>query len=108
MYWETMPTWFWIGFYLFLLTTLATAILNIMSKKLKMLSIVAVVLTFSIPVVQIINSVGRSEGINEIEHWITQLQLGSFWAIYVLIGFIYLLAWWIIFCIKSKTSIKTT
>ncbi|MEK5482028.1 hypothetical protein [Viridibacillus sp. FSL R5-0888] len=38
---------------------------------------------------------------NEFEHLVTQLQQGSFWSIYVIIAFLYLLVWWVMFLIKN-------
>lgn len=97
MYWETLPNWIWIIFYMFLLATLLTAIFSIISKKLKLLSVAAIIVTITIPINGIINSIGRGPGVNEFEHLISQLQLGSFWAIYLSIGLLYILVWWIVF-----------
>lgn len=102
MYWETLPSWIWIVFYAFLLATLLTAIFSIISKKLKCLSAVAIIVTITIPINGIINSIGREPGVNEFEHLISQLQLGSFWAIYSSIGLLYLLFWWIVFFIRQR------
>lgn len=60
MYWETMSMRFWTGFYLFLLITMVVAIYNFISKKLKKLSLVSILLAISIPFVEIINSISKS------------------------------------------------
>lgn len=33
MYWVTLPAWFWIGYYLFILMILSSSIFNIFKKK---------------------------------------------------------------------------
>lgn len=101
MYWETLPSWFWIIYYLFLLATLVTALINIFRMRRKSLSVITIVLTVSIPIISIVNSIGREKGVNEFEHLVTQFQQGSLWSIYVIIAFLYLLVWWIMILIKN-------
>lgn len=102
MYWETLPNWVWIIYYLFLLATLGTAISSVIRKKMLKLSIIAIVLTMTVPVISLINSIGRAEGLNEFEHLVTQLQQGAIWSIYTIIGFLFLIVWWVIFLFKNK------
>ncbi|WP_438824948.1 hypothetical protein [Bacillus sp. JJ722] len=106
MYWETLPNWFWAIYYLFLLTTLGTAIFSVVKKKHQRLSILAIVFTISIPIVSLINSIGRAEGMNEFEHLVSQLQQGAIWSIFTIIGYLFLLVCWVLFLFKSKTKTK--
>jgi hypothetical protein len=69
MYWETLPNWFWVLYYLFLLSTLGTAIYSIVKKKGKILPFLTIVFTVTIPIVAFINSIGRAEEMNEFEQF---------------------------------------
>ncbi|ATP40508.1 hypothetical protein CSE16_10865 [Solibacillus sp. R5-41] len=101
MYWESLPKLFWIIYYLFLITTLGTAIFNVIRMKMISLSVITIVFTVSVPIISFANSIGREKGVNEFEHLVTQLQQGSFWSIFVIIAFLYLLVWWGMFLIKN-------
>ncbi|WP_339261961.1 hypothetical protein [Lysinibacillus sp. FSL K6-3209] len=102
MYWETLLNWVWIIYYTFILATLGASILSIIRKKNIILSIISAVLTITIPIISIINSIGREKGVDEFEHLIAHLQQGSPWSIYAVTGFFYLVVWWAIFLIKRK------
>ena len=102
MYWETLPNWFWVLYYLFLLSTLGTAIYSIVKKKGKILPFLTIVFTVTIPIVAFINSLGRAEEMNEYEHLVSQLHKGASWAIFSIIGYLFLFIWWFFFLFKSK------
>ncbi|MFZ3591256.1 hypothetical protein ACOI1C_18940 [Bacillus sp. DJP31] len=102
MYWETLPTWFWIIYYLCLLTSLGTAIFSVIRKKIIGLSIIAIFLTMTVPLISFLNSMGRAEGLNEFEHLVNHLQQGSVWSFYTILGYVYLLIWWVLLLNKSK------
>jgi hypothetical protein len=102
MYWETLPNWFWGIYYLFFLITLGVAIHSISKNKLISISIITICVSISVPIVCLINSIGRAYGLNEFEHFITQIKQGSIWSIFVTIGFIYLLIWWVVILIELK------
>ncbi|MFJ7736454.1 hypothetical protein ACIQ2D_08920 [Lysinibacillus sp. NPDC097287] len=95
MYWETLSDWVWIIYYLFLIATLGTAIFNVIRMKMISLSVITIVLTLSVPIITVANSIGREKGVNEFEHLVTHLQQGSFWSVSVIIAFLYLLVWWV-------------
>jgi hypothetical protein len=102
---ETLPSWFWIIYYLFLFITLGTAIFSLIRKKIISLSIIAIVFTITVPIISLLNSIGRAEGLNEFEHLVNQLQQGSIWSIYAIIAYLYLLVWWVLFFNKSKITV---
>lgn len=62
--WETLPDWFWALYYLFFLATLGTAIFSVVKNKQRGLSILTIVFTVTIPIISLINSIGRVEGMN--------------------------------------------
>lgn len=102
MQWETLPNWFWVIYYLFLLTTLGTAIFSVIRKKMISLSILTIIFAVTVPIISLINSIGRTEEMNEFEHLISQLQQGAIWSIFIIIGYLFLLVWWFLFLFKSK------
>jgi hypothetical protein len=74
------------------------------SKKIIRLSIIAIVFAITVPIIGLVNSIGRAEGLNEFEHLLNQLQQGAIWSIYVITGYLYALVWWILFFLKSKNK----
>ncbi|MGE7133336.1 hypothetical protein [Lysinibacillus xylanilyticus] len=104
MYWETLPNWVWIIYYLLIIATLGSAIFSVIRKKMMILSFITIFITKTIPIISIINSIGREKGVDEFEHLVTHLQQGSPWAIYAIISYLYILVWWVMFLIKNKES----
>ena len=101
---ETLPNWFWTIYYLFLLVTLGTALLSVIKRKMSRLSFIAIVLTLAIPLVSLINSIGRPEEINEFEYLVSQLQQGAIWSVFIMVGYLFLIVWWGLFLFKSKAK----
>lgn len=104
MYWETLPNWVWAIFYLFLLSTIGTAIWNVNQKKIVSLSISAISVTITIPIVGVFNSIGRQKAMNEFEHLISEMQQGAIWTFYIIIALLYLLLYWGMFIFEKKKS----
>ncbi len=102
MYWESLPKLFWIIYYLFFIISFGTAIFNVIRIKMVSLSVITIVIAVSVPIISFANSIGREKGVNEFEHLVAQLQQGSFWSIFVIIAFLYLLVWWVLFLFKNK------
>ncbi|WP_045523338.1 hypothetical protein [Neobacillus niacini] len=100
MYWETLPSWVWVFYYLFLFLTLGIGISNVIRKRMLGLSIIAIVLTTTVPIISMLNSIGRAKGMNEFEHLVAQLQQGSIWSIYAVLSFLYIA----VFLIKNKMN----
>lgn len=101
---ETLSGWFWAIYYLVLLTTVVTAIYSVVRKRIRSLSICAIVFALTVPIISLINSIGRAEEMNEFEHLLSQLQQGAIWSIFVIIGYLFLLVWWFLFFFKSKNE----
>ena len=104
MEWETLPNWFWLLYYLFLLTTLVTTIYSVMKRKKKGLSIVATLFTIMLPIITLLNSIGRATGINEFEHLVNQLQEGALWVYFTSLGYLFLISWWVLFLSKRRPN----
>jgi hypothetical protein len=101
MYWETLPNWFWALYYLFLLITLGATILSILKRKLIGLSILAMMISVTVPIISLLSSTDRAEGMNEFEHFLGQLQQGAIWSVLVVFGYLFLLVWWALFLFKK-------
>ena len=101
---ETLPNWFWTIYYLFLLVTLGTALLSVIKRKMSRLSFIAIVLTLAIPLVSLINSIGRPEEMNEFEYLVNEFQQGAIWSVFVMVGYLFLIVWWGLFLFKSKAK----
>jgi hypothetical protein len=108
MFWETLPSWVWVIYYLFLFLTLGTGILNVIRKRMLGLSVIAIILTITVPIISMLNSIGRAEGMNEYGHLVAQLQQGSIWSIYAVIGSLYLFVYWALFLIKNKMNTEVS
>jgi hypothetical protein len=104
MYWETLPSWFWVIYYSFLLITLSASIFSVITKRNVIFSIINIVFVVTVPITALLNSIGRVEGINEVEHLIGQLQQGEIWSIYVLIGYLFIVIWWLVFFLWKKVK----
>ncbi|WP_319005832.1 hypothetical protein [Metabacillus niabensis] len=66
------------------------------------MSLVAIVIVITVPIISLLNSVGRKEGLNEYEYLISQLQQGSMWSFYAVLGYLYLVVWWFLFIFAYK------
>jgi len=108
MYWETLPKWYWAIYYLFLTATFGTAIFSVIKMKMKSVSIIAITFTITVPIICLLKSIGRAEGMNEFEHFVSQLQQGSVWTIFAITGYLYLIAWWTLFFLKRKANGQAT
>ncbi|WP_404469595.1 hypothetical protein [Sutcliffiella horikoshii] len=106
--WETLPNWFWIILYLFLLATLGTAVFSLVKSKMKNFSIITIVFALTVPIVSLINSMERAEGMNELDYLIYALQQGAIWSVFVTTGYLYLIVWWILFLFKNDSKKNET
>jgi|GEM_PF-692954 len=99
MYWETVPNWVLLIYYTFILASLGAALINMIRQKAVVFSMITIILALTIPIVSIINSIGREKGVDEFEHFISQLQIGAPWSIYAILGYCFLVVWWVIYFI---------
>ncbi|WP_121610817.1 hypothetical protein [Mesobacillus foraminis] len=108
VYWASLPAYVWGFYYIFIFATLGLAILNTFRKKLAVSSMIAIALTITVPIVSIINTIERGENVNEFEHLVYHFQQGSAWAMYALIGYLYLIFYWGLFLLKYKKRAEKT
>jgi hypothetical protein len=102
MQWETLPSWIWTVYYIFFIITLGTAIFHIVKKDKKRWSVGVVVFTITVPIVSLVSSFGRAEGMNEFDYLVSQLHQGAAWSIFVVIGNLFLIGWWGITLFKNR------
>ncbi|CAI9395485.1 hypothetical protein BACSP_04111 [Bacillus sp. T2.9-1] len=93
----SLPTWFWIVYYTFLLAITISAIFSILKGKQKLISILSLILTLTIPIIGLINSIERDINQNEWEHLILSLQLGEHWTIFTIFGHLFIFIWFLWF-----------
>ncbi|MFB0832662.1 hypothetical protein ACEU2D_24115 [Brevibacillus laterosporus] len=102
---ETLPNWFWIIYYLFLLATLKTALFSLVKKQvLRIVSSFTIIFVCTIPFIGLIHSIERQDGLNEFEYFRGQLQQGEMWTTYSIVGYVYLLVWWGLVIRKEKIN----
>ncbi|UFT98373.1 hypothetical protein KO561_14355 [Radiobacillus kanasensis] len=94
VYWESIAGWIWIIYYLFLFVTFVVATAHLYKKKQLVLPIVAICFTVFVPIISLINSIERPINTNEWEHFMSQVQQGSFWSLFALMGYLFLVFWW--------------
>ncbi|QAS51507.1 hypothetical protein [Halobacillus litoralis] len=99
---ETVAPWTLILYYLFLLVVLGTSLFSLMKKRSISSALVTAFIVITIPLVTIINSIGRSEGHNEWDHLLHSIQNGEVWAIYVGLGNLFSIVWLLIFFFSRK------
>ncbi|QOS98385.1 hypothetical protein JNUCC42_18030 [Brevibacterium sp. JNUCC-42] len=77
----TMPLWFWIFYYLFILVTIILTIVCMIKKKHILFSVITLVFTILAPIVFFLNSLARGYG-NELEFFYRELCSGEIWPIF--------------------------
>ena len=108
MFWANIPSLILVIYYLFLFAALIIGVLNFIKDKNKTLSIISILISITTPLLGIINSIDRNAGINEFEHLLIHFQKGSLWAIYSVIGYLYLLIWLILINSRKFKLINKT
>ncbi|PEY99551.1 hypothetical protein CN326_23270 [Bacillus sp. AFS018417] len=108
MAFESLPTWFWSVYYIFLLLAFVTALYSLFKKKEKWLSASVVLTTLLVPFVSLLYSIGRPEGKNEAEHLIDELKRGEPWSILVIVGYMLILFWFIRPLINKGNQLKNS
>ena len=87
---------FWIIYYLLLMTIFVRAIYSVIKKKLSPLAMIAILVIVSVPMVSLMNSIGRPLEMNEFEFLAREFKQGALWAIFTIVGYLYLLVWFIL------------
>ncbi|WP_430481905.1 hypothetical protein [Rossellomorea marisflavi] len=97
---NTLPPWFWIAYYLFLAVTIGVAIYYVSTRKEIRLSLLTIWVDSTVPIVGLLNSIGRFDELNEFQHLVNQLHQGALWAWYACSGYLFLAVWWIMLFLK--------
>ncbi len=87
--------WFWIIYYLLLMTIFLRAIISVIKKKQIVMAMVAILVIISVPMISLMNSIGRPLEMNEFEFLVKELQQGALWAVFTIAGYIYILIWFV-------------
>jgi hypothetical protein len=102
MAFETLPAWFWILYYIFFVITFIISIYSIVKNRVRNLSFLTVIFVITIPILSVMFGIGREEGYNEFEHLWKELIHFQLWAVYVTIGYLFIIVWWILFLLNRK------
>ncbi|MEC5423786.1 hypothetical protein QGM71_09810 [Virgibacillus sp. C22-A2] len=97
---ETLSTSFWIFYYIFLFLTLAISTFCYIRQLLSTISVIALILSLATPLISFVFSVQRTEGVNEYHYLVSQIQEKDAWAIFISLGYTYLIVWWIVLLTK--------
>lgn len=87
---------FWIIYYLLLMSIFVRAVYRVIKKKQVALAVIAISLIISVPMVSLMNSIGRPLDMNEFEFLAREFTHGALWSIFTIAGYIYLLVWFIL------------
>lgn len=90
---ETLPYWFWIIYYMFIVVSVGVSIFAMYKKNHIVLSSINIFAVISFYFVGLIGNIGRPEG-TELDFFKQNLAEGKFWAIYIVICVFFVLFWW--------------
>ncbi|PAV29764.1 hypothetical protein CIL05_10390 [Virgibacillus profundi] len=103
---ETLPGWFLIIFLMFLFLTFIISAICYARAVQTTISVIALILSLAIPLINLVFSAQRSGEMNGYEYLIAQLQDGNWWAILIIVGYVYLIVWWVLFINKQLIRIQ--
>ncbi len=91
---ETLPSWVWGFYYVFILIALVSSIVYLIRKQRKLLSILTILSSIIGPIVFFLQSLLRASG-TEIDNLWHSLGQGEIWALFVLLAFMEMLVWYV-------------
>lgn len=91
---ETLPSWVWGFYYVFLLIALGSSIVYLIRKQRKLLSILTMFSSVFGPIVFFLQSLLRASG-TEIDNLWHSLGQGEIWALFVILAFMEMLVWYV-------------
>ncbi|WP_087973419.1 hypothetical protein [Oceanobacillus rekensis] len=94
---ETLPTWFWIIYYIIIFLTLVSGIINWVRRIYSPLAAITIILSLLTPLVGFLYSIGRPVGINEYEYVMAQFQMRNLWSVFIVFAHIYFIIWGFMF-----------
>ncbi|MGG0793304.1 hypothetical protein ABE137_04770 [Brevibacillus laterosporus] len=103
----TMPLWFWVLYYLFILITIILTIVCMIKKKHTLFSAVTLIFSVLAPIVFFLHALTRGYG-NEIEFFFTKFCSGEFWAIFGVVALVEIGYWYFLLLKDYKINRKHT
>lgn len=100
----SLPAWFWVFYYAFLLVTVGTSVFFIIRDHSRTLSAVNLLFGVTSPIVHFAGAAWRPGGVNEFELLLEHLIQGNLWAVYVSVAYIFILTWWALVFGRYVTS----
>jgi hypothetical protein len=87
---------FWIILYLLLIIIFVRAVYSVIKKQQVPLAMIAILVIISVPMISLMNSIGRPLEMSEFEYLTREFKQGSLWAIFTIAGYLYLFVWLIL------------
>ena len=94
---ETLPTWFWVCYYIFLILTLISGVINWVRQVYSPLAAITIIFSLLAPLVGFVYSIGRSEGLNEIQYVLEQFKTRDTLSVFIILVHVYFVVWWFLF-----------
>ncbi|WP_067724886.1 hypothetical protein [Oceanobacillus damuensis] len=94
---ETLPTWLWIAYYIFIFLTLISGIVNWARQVYSPLAAITIIFSLLVPLVGFIYYIGRPDGLNEYEYVSAQFQKRDLWSLFIILTHFYFIVWWFLF-----------
>lgn len=91
---ESLPDLFWNVYYLFLVVTFVLSIYGAIKQKVRYFSLINLLVIITVFPLNFINGFYRGRGQTELDYLLQSLSNGSPWAIYVVLGYVYMFVWW--------------
>ncbi|MFJ8526552.1 hypothetical protein [Bacillus sp. NPDC094106] len=98
----SVAAWFLVCYYAFFALTIGSIVWALVKGWMGALSMITLIITLTLPIVNLLSSIGRDEGLTEIDWLWKELLRGEMWALYVMGGFVYLVVWWCMLIFKSN------
>ncbi|WP_339228928.1 hypothetical protein NSQ77_03940 [Oceanobacillus sp. FSL K6-2867] len=94
---ETLPAWFWVCYYIFLILTLISGIINWVRQVYSPLAAMTIIFSLLTPLVGFVYSIGRTEGINELQYVLEQFKTRDMLSVFIILVHVYFGVWWFLF-----------
>ncbi|ATF11069.1 hypothetical protein HP398_10835 [Brevibacillus sp. HB1.4B] len=92
---ETLPPWVWNVYYIFILITIISSIVYLIRKRRTLFSMITIFFSIFGPIVFFLQSLMRGSG-TEIDNLLYHLTQGEIWALFVILAFMEIVAWYLI------------
>ncbi|RLL44937.1 hypothetical protein D8M04_08660 [Oceanobacillus piezotolerans] len=104
---ETIPHLVWIIYLIFLFMTLVSSILYWIFRRYSAFAAISIILSLLIPLIAFVFSVQRPDNFNEFDYYVKEIQQGNYWAIFLTVGYVYLIGWFILLIVDLSVYLSS-